>query len=102
MNISRRNFSKAGLGAISLAAMGTGNALAGPEHIIRKAIPSSGETVPIIGLGTNRFGVGDDSQKRALLQATLRRFHQLGGTVIDTAPDRQPRHSQGPVRCYQD
>jgi aryl-alcohol dehydrogenase-like predicted oxidoreductase len=86
MNISRRNFSKAGLGAISLAAMGTGNALAGPEHIIRKAIPSSGETVPIIGLGTNRFGVGDDSQKRALLQATLRRFHQLGGTVIDTAP----------------
>jgi aryl-alcohol dehydrogenase-like predicted oxidoreductase len=86
MNISRRNFSKAGLGAISLAAMGPGSALAGPEHMIRKAIPSSGEMVPIIGLGTNRFGVGDDGAKRAVLQATLRRFHQLGGTVIDTAP----------------
>ena len=60
MNITRRNFSKAGLGAISLAAMGAGSALAGPEHMIRKAIPSSGEMVPVIGLGTNRFGVGDD------------------------------------------
>lgn len=86
MNITRRNFSKAGLGAISLAAMGAGSALAGPEHMIRKAIPSSGEMVPVIGLGTNRFGVGDDGAKRAALQATLRRFHQLGGTVIDTAP----------------
>src|SRR5210317_509413 len=86
MNITRRNFSKAGLGAISLAALGTGSALAGPEHMIRKAIPSSGEMVPIIGLGTNRYGVGDDVEKRAVLRAALARFHELGGTVIDTAP----------------
>ena len=86
MNISRRDFNKAGLGAVSLAAFGGGNALAGPEHLIRKAIPSSGEMVPVIGLGTNRYGVGDDTAKRAVLQAALRRFHQLGGTVIDTAP----------------
>ena len=86
MNISRRDFNKAGLGAASLAAFGAGNALAGPEHLIRKAIPSSGEMVPVIGLGTNRYGVGDDTAKRAVLQAALRRFHQLGGTVIDTAP----------------
>ena len=86
MNISRRDFNKAGLGAASLAAFGAGNAIAGPEHLIRKAIPSSGEMVPVIGLGTNRYGVGDDTAKRAVLQAALRRFHQLGGTVIDTAP----------------
>jgi len=86
MNISRRDFNKAGLGAASLAAFGAGNALAGPEHLIRKAIPSSGEMVPVVGLGTNRYGVGDDTAKRAVLQAALRRFHQLGGTVIDTAP----------------
>ena len=86
MNISRRDFNKAGLGAVSLAAFGGGNALAGPEPLIRKAIPSSGEMVPVIGLGTNRYGVGDDTAKRAVLQAALRRFHQLGGTVIDTAP----------------
>ncbi len=85
MTITRREFNKASLGALSLAALG-GNALAGPEHLIKKAIPSSGETVPIIGLGTNRYGVGNDVEKRAVLRAALSRFHELGGTVIDTAP----------------
>ncbi|MDH3620723.1 MAG: aldo/keto reductase [Gammaproteobacteria bacterium] len=85
MTITRREFNKAGLGALSLAAIG-GNAFAGPEHMIRKAVPSSGEELPIIGLGTNRYGVGDDAEKRAVLRAALERFHSLGGTVIDTAP----------------
>ena len=86
MRITRRDFSKAGLGALSLAALGGGRALAGPEHLIRKPIPSTGELVPVIGLGTNRYGVGGDAAKRALLRASLERFHALGGTVIDTAP----------------
>jgi len=86
MSITRRDFNKAGLGAMSLAALGGGSALAGPEHLIKKAIPSSGEMVPVIGLGTNRYGVGDDIAKRKLLKAALKRFHELGGTVIDTAP----------------
>ena len=85
MTVTRREFNKAGLGALSLAALG-GNALAGPERLIRKAIPSSGEEVPIVGLGTNRYGVGDDAEQRAVLRAALGRFHELGGTVIDTAP----------------
>ena len=85
MTVTRREFNKAGLGALSLAALG-GNAFAGPEHLIRKAIPSSGEEVPIVGLGTNRYGVGDDAELRAVLRAALGRFHELGGTVIDTAP----------------
>ena len=85
MTISRRDFNKAGLGALSLAALG-GKALAGPDFLIRKAIPSTGEMVPVIGLGTNRYGVGDDAAKRAVLRAALDRFHTLGGTVIDTAP----------------
>lgn len=85
MSITRRDFNKAGLGALSLAALG-GNAFAGPQHMIRKAIPTSGEKVPIVGLGTNRYGVGGDAEKRAVLRAALGRFHELGGTVIDTAP----------------
>lgn len=86
MTITRREFNKAGLSALSLAALGSGTAIAGPEHIVRKAIPSSGEMVPVIGLGTNRYGVGNDAAQRAVLKAALERFHQLGGTVIDTAP----------------
>ncbi len=86
MKITRRDFNAAGLGALSLAALGSGPALASPDELIRKAIPSSGELVPVIGLGTNRYGVGDDADQRAVLRAALRRFHELGGTVIDTAP----------------
>ena len=86
MKINRREFTKYGLGAASFAVLGGASALAGPEHMIRKAIPSSGEMVPIIGLGTNRYGVDTSDAARAPLRAALERFHLLGGTVIDTAP----------------
>ena len=86
MKINRRAFTKAGLGVASLAALGGTQALAGPEHMIRKAIPSSGEMVPIIGLGTNRYGVDTSDAARAPLKAALERSHMMGGTVIDTAP----------------
>jgi aryl-alcohol dehydrogenase-like predicted oxidoreductase len=81
VKITRRDFNKAGLGALSLAALG-GNAVAGSTELTRKAIPSTGEMVPIIGLGTNRYGRRD----RTVLHAALKRFHELGGTFIDTAP----------------
>jgi len=84
MTITRREFTKASLTAVSLNAIGP--VLAGPEHMIRKTIPSSGESVPIIGLGTNRYGVDGSDASRAPLRAALSRFHALGGAFIDTAP----------------
>ena len=81
MSITRRDFNKAGLGALSLAALG-GNAMAESSELIKKPIPSTGELVPIIGLGTNRYG----RRERDVLLASLKRFHELGGTFIDTAP----------------
>lgn len=86
MKYSRREFAKAGLGAVSLAALGSPAALAGPEQLVRKTIPSSGEMLPVVGLGTNRYGVDESEAARAPLRAALERFHRLGGTVIDTAP----------------
>jgi aryl-alcohol dehydrogenase-like predicted oxidoreductase len=86
MTISRREFNRAGLGAVTLAAFGGGTAFADQDALLRKPIPSTGEMVPIIGLGTNRYGVGGDTEKRAVLRAALARFHELGGTLIDTAP----------------
>ena len=83
MRISRRDFTKAGLSASVLAATGASHA---QEPLIKRAIPSSGEEVPIVGVGTNRYGVGDDEAARAPLLESLRRFHELGGTMIDTAP----------------
>jgi len=82
--MDRREFTKASLGAASLAMLPA--AFAGAEHMIKKAIPSSGELIPIIGLGTNRYGVDESAASRAPLRAALERFHKLGGTLIDTAP----------------
>lgn len=89
--MDRREFTRASLGAVSLAALRP--AFSGPEHMIKKAIPSSGELIPIIGLGTNRYGVGKLEASRAPLRAALGRFHQLGGTLIDTAPQYRTSES---------
>lgn len=48
---------------------------------ITKAIPSTGEKLPVIGLGTDQFR---DSE-RETIQAEIQRMQQMGGTVIDTA-----------------
>ena len=86
MSITRRQFTQVGLASGVLMAIGGPTAFAGPGELIRRAIPSSGEKIPIIGLGTNRYGVDASSEARAPLVAALRRFHELGGQMIDTAP----------------
>lgn len=54
---------------------------------IRKAIPGSGERLPVIGMGTSRtFDVGDDEKTRGRLQKVLQAFFDHGGAVIDSSP----------------
>ena len=48
---------------------------------ILKAIPSTGEKLPAVGLGTDQFR----ADERANIQAEIQRLPQLGGSVIDTA-----------------
>ena len=84
--ISRRVFTRTTLAACGLVAAGGPAALATPADVIKRRIPSSGEFIPIMGLGTNRYGVGTAPGERAPLREALARFHELGGTVIDTAP----------------
>ena len=86
MSISRREFNRAAIGAGAIVALGPATVLARQSPLISRPIPSSGETIPIIGVGTNRYGVGDDVELRAPLKAALKTFHELGGMVIDTAP----------------
>jgi len=49
--------------------------------LITKIIPSSGEKLPAIGLGTDQFRRSESDAIRAEIQ----RMQQMGGTVIDTA-----------------
>jgi diketogulonate reductase-like aldo/keto reductase len=57
------------------------------ESILRREIPSSGERIPAVGLGTWRtFDVGSAASERAPLRDVLQRFVDLGGRVIDSSP----------------
>lgn len=93
MTITRREFNMAAIAAGALITSGGPAAFAGPAGVIKRPIPSSGEMIPVIGLGTNRYGVGDSEQARAPLQEALARFHKLGGTLIDTAPSYRTSES---------
>lgn len=55
--------------------------------LLTRPIPSSGEALPVIGLGSaGTFGgMGSDGQ-RAPLREVLRLFHERGGRFLDTAP----------------
>jgi aryl-alcohol dehydrogenase-like predicted oxidoreductase len=51
-----------------------------------RKIPKSGETVPVVGLGTsNAFEVSGGAERERAGQV-LRRFAALGGTLVDTSP----------------
>ena len=50
-------------------------------------IPSTGERVPVVGLGSARtFSVRGGGGEVAALREVLRLFHERGGRVFDTAP----------------
>lgn len=54
---------------------------------ITRPIPSSGEHIPVIGMGTSRtFDIGDDPTRRQQLAQVLQAFFDKGGTVIDSSP----------------
>jgi diketogulonate reductase-like aldo/keto reductase len=93
ISLNRRHFIESSVAAAATAAVATaalpaaaGVALSG-EGLIRRRIPSSGEMLPVIGLGTSGpFEVGVDARDREPLAAVLSGFFEGGATVIDTSP----------------
>jgi aryl-alcohol dehydrogenase-like predicted oxidoreductase len=53
--------------------------------LLTRAIPHSGEALPVIGLGTAN-GFGADPGQRAALAAVIHGLVAAGGKIIDTAP----------------
>src|SRR5688500_16665052 len=71
--------------AAGAGSAGAGRASAG--SILARPVPSSGENVPAIGLGTWRtFDVGTETGARAPLREVLQQFVARGGRVIDSSP----------------
>ena len=79
------------LGLAPLAVRGGASATSARDAMITRAIPSSGERVPVIGMGTSgTFEVGMSAAELDPLREVLALFVASGATVIDTAPTYGP------------
>jgi len=87
MLVTRRTIVRGGLGAAAAIAAPLRMVTAQADDLIRRTIPSTGEALVALGVGTNRFGVGDSAEARAPLRETLATFHALGGQLIDTSEE---------------
>jgi diketogulonate reductase-like aldo/keto reductase len=73
--------------AAALALPITGRAATESSTMLTRTIPSSGEELPVIGLGTWRtFDVDLTTDNRRQLEEVLSLFVKLGGCVIDSSP----------------
>jgi aryl-alcohol dehydrogenase-like predicted oxidoreductase len=82
--ISRREAVCAGLSAcLGVGYLRLSQAAESPsaKPLITKTIPSSGEKVPAIGLGTDSFQASESDA----IRDEIKRMNELGGSVIDTA-----------------
>src|SRR5688572_11992523 len=86
--ISRRAFMTAGSAVAASLAVGRPAAAwaQAPRALapITKPIPSTGERLPVIGLGTNAYSASTPEQM-APLREVLEHMPMVGGTLIDTA-----------------
>ena len=77
----------AGLPFASRAIAATPQAGAAEGAPIRRVVPSSGESVAAIGMGTwITFNVGSDPRARRQRTEVLRTFLELGGQMVDSSP----------------
>lgn len=83
-----RLIAQSAAGAIlARSAWSAGEAKPGTLPLLQRAIPSSGESLPVIGLGTwQAFDVGPGTAERQPLEEVLALFVKLGGRVVDSSP----------------
>lgn len=83
--LPRRDFLRA-------MALGAGAALfpfpvSAKDMMRTRKVPSTGEDLPVVGMGTwQTFDVGSSRAGRAELATILSRFTELGGRVVDSSP----------------
>ena len=86
IQFSRRQFMQV-LGLFGVAVGGLPLTGLATPSMLQKRIPSSGEHIPVIGMGSSRtFDVDSDTEMRVQLASVLRAFFDHGGSVIDTSP----------------
>ncbi|MCH7564982.1 MAG: aldo/keto reductase [Gemmatimonadetes bacterium] len=87
MKISRRDMLKISAGTGAALLLSELPAFAQDQPLLMRSIPSSGQEIPALGLGSARtFNVGPSGEERAPLKEVLRLFQEMGGRFFDTAP----------------
>jgi aryl-alcohol dehydrogenase-like predicted oxidoreductase len=87
MDIQRRNVIKAGLALGGAMFLPSFELRAQAQPLIQKKIPTSGESIPILGIGTaRRYEEIKSDAEKVPLRETIRQFQALGGKVIDSSP----------------
>jgi aryl-alcohol dehydrogenase-like predicted oxidoreductase len=86
MKISRRDLIKLGTG-MALASGPLGSALASSKPMITTTIPSTGEQLPAVGIGTRDYRSDANPADMQRFRQTLETFHAAGGRVVDTSPN---------------
>jgi diketogulonate reductase-like aldo/keto reductase len=76
-----------GLAASSAACLVPAAGMARSAAVLTRKIPSTGEAMPAIGLGTwITFNVGNDREAREACAEVMRAFFAAGGRMIDSSP----------------
>jgi aryl-alcohol dehydrogenase-like predicted oxidoreductase len=84
---TRREWLLGMAGAGGMLALDSRFVFASEGKLITRAIPSTGEWLPIVGLGSSAtFSQVARSEDVTALRAVLGKMVELGGTVFDTAP----------------
>ena len=87
IRMDRRRFLQQSVGLTAAALNWPALLSAGELAAIKKAIPKTGELLPVIGMGTSRtFDIGNDPHMLAQLGEVLQIFFDQGGALIDSSP----------------
>ena len=86
-SMGRRHFLRLLLRTGGLAMLGPHIAAASLSGAIKRKIPSSGELLPVIGMGSWRtFDIGENEERLAIRCEILGTFFNKGGALIDSSP----------------
>lgn len=87
MKMTRREIIRLGAGAGVATFGGLSPLLASQEPMLKTSIPSSGQQVPAVGMGTVSFRGDPGSPEMRRYGETLTAFHSMGGRLLDTSPN---------------
>lgn len=83
----RRTLLKVLAAAAGAGVLGPVDLRASSAPLLKRKIPSSGEEIPVVGMGSwGTFNVGDDAEARANCTRVLKAFLDAGGRLVDSSP----------------